>query len=499
MMRIGIGGISHETNAFSSVSTTREAFRRRFWQEGQEVLDKNSGVQNYVGGIISAAQTQGVTLVPTLVTEATPSGLITAEAFETMRDRLIDGLIKAHREQPLDGIALTLHGAGVADGYPDIEGEILRAVREAFGDSMPVGVVLDLHGNVTPEMVARSDILLGVKGYPHTDAHKRGADLINLLCSVVRTGVRPAKRLLKLPWVFGSLKSQTLCGPAHDVRALCEACESGDEDLLQATFFHGFPYSDIPQAGVCVVTLAKTQQSADRNAQRIAAYAWERRAEFVGDGMMPSQAVDKALTVPGSPIVINESSDNPGGGAPGDGTHLLRELLVRNLPGTAMGPISDPETVRLVHEAGTGATISCLLGAKTDDLHGTPVALKDAYVKCLTDGRFINCSPMNRGQRMDIGRCARLTVGNVEIIVASNAQQVLDNGVFELHGIDVMKMRIIGLKSAQHFRAWWQDVAAHIVTTDPPGVFCGNLETFHFKHLNKGYYPFNQHAEIACV
>ncbi len=495
-MRIGIGSVQHETNTFSSVMTTESMFRHHSWQDGQDVIKENTGVRNYVGGIIDAANERGATLAPAFATKMTPCGLITKVTLESIRDQLISKFGELHARQPLDGIALALHGAGVAEGYPDIEGEILCSMRKAFGAGMPIGVVLDLHGNITPGMVANSDVLIGVKCFPHSDIYESSVIMLNLLYNVIQTDIRPKKRLLRLPLLYGGLNAQTLSGPAYDIRMLCEQYEREDKDLIQATFFHGYPYSDIPQAGASVVTMAKTQDAADHNAKLIAQYAWERREEFLARGLMPEEAMEKALSLEGRPIIINESSDNPGAGAPGDGTYLLQELLKRNLPDTVMGYISDPEVVMIAKKAGVGAKITCRLGGKTDKRHGKPITLKDAYVKCLTDGRFSTLSPMNRGLPIDLGHCARLTVGNVDIIVGSSQQQLLDKSIFELHGIDVMRMHIIGLKSTNHFRAWWKDVAAHIVTTDPPGIGCGDLTTFDYKNINRSYYPFNRNAKL---
>lgn len=489
-MRIGFGGIRHETNTFSTVSTTVEKFKQLLYGEKEEVIAQNTGVRSYNGGFIDEAAVQNVELVPALFANAVPSGLITRDTLESLRDKLVQILLEAHAEQPLDGIALTLHGAGVADGYPDIEGEVIRAVRAAFGPDMPIGVVLDLHGNITEEMMAGADVLLGVKGYPHVDEYESGRDMFRILVESIRAGSMPKMRLARLPWSFAPTKAMTVAGPAHDIQQLCLKLEREDDELIHSTFFHGFPYADIEKAGVSVVTIAKTQEAADRNALKIAEYAWTRREELISRSVSPAEAFDKALALEtDKPIVINEASDNPGGGAPGDGTHLLREMLRRNLPRTAFGFITDPEVAKQAAEAGVGATISCKLGAKTDHLHGEPIEIEGAYVKGLSDGKFKLVSPMGAGTAMSLGLTALLQVGNVQIVVGSVANQTRDKCPFELMGIDYQTMHIMGLKSTQHFRGWWQE-RAEIVPCDPPGIHCGDLDVYDFKHLDKTCYPF---------
>jgi microcystin degradation protein MlrC len=402
----------------------------------------------------------------------------------------VDLLWQAHQEKPLDAIALNLHGAGVADGYPDADGEIIRAVREKFGSDMPIGVVLDLHANVTDEMLRLSDLLLGVKCYPHVDEFESGRLMFGKLVDMVQKKEMPAMAMVRLPWLLVPAEGVTTEGPAHQVQQLCYRLPKENKDLFDVTFFHGFPYSDIPEACVCVTAVAATQEAADAAAMEVARFAWSIRKEFSVPVYSPEEAFDLALQLPegNGPIVINESSDNTGGGAPGDGTHLLREMLRRNIPGSAMGYIYDPEVAQQAARAGVGATISCRLGGKTDPLHGEPLVL-EAYVKTISDGTFINHSPMGGGNTSRIGLCACLVVGNVSIVVGSIRTQPMDDGVFRIAGLRWDLLRIVGIKSSQHFKGWWAQRAGGIVACDPPGVHCANLRCFRFKNTNTEAYP----------
>ncbi len=186
--------------------------------------------------------------------------------------------------------------------------------------------------------------------------------------------------------------------------------------------------------------------------------------------------------VEGQPIVINETSDNPGGGTPGDGTHLLRALLEEDLAQTCFGFIFDPEVAQTAHKAGVGAVINVKLGGKTDSLHGEPLEVL-AYVKSLTDGQFIQSSPMWQGARVNLGKSARLRIGHVEVLVCSVKSQVLDEQNFLLHGIDVKKYKIVALKSSQHFRAAFESSSKKIITVDSPGLSTMNLFNFPYMQL----------------
>ena len=487
-MRIGIGGLHHETNSFSNIPMDWATIER--CSNVGEGMYIHRGVRKYIGGFLAEAEEQGIEIVPAAMAYLCPSGHITDEALENHRDRIVDMLWSAHLEKPLDAIALNLHGAGVADSYPDADGEVIRAVREKFGKDMPIGVVLDLHANVTDQMMTLSDLLLGVKCYPHVDEFESGRQMFGKLADMARKKEKPAMSLVRLPWLLVPAQGVTTSGPAHKVQSFCYRLPRENKDLFDVTFFHGFPYSDIPEACVSVTAVAATQEAADAAAREVAQFAWSIREEFSVPVYSPAEAFDIALQQPADqgPIVINESSDNTGGGAPGDGTHLLREMLRRNIPGSAMGYIYDPEVAQQAAMAGVGATISCRLGGKTDPLHGQPLEL-EAYVKTISDGTFINHSPMGGGNTSRIGLSACLQVGNVNIVVGSIRTQPMDDGVFRIVGLRWDLLRIVGVKSSQHFKGWWAKRAGGIVACDPPGVHCADLTTFCFQNTNTQAFP----------
>ncbi len=447
--------------------------------------------RNYSGGFIVKGMELGIEVVPAASAYLCPSGHITDEALEKHRDGLVDLLWQAHLESPLDAIALNLHGAGVADSYPDADGEILRAVRAKFGPDMPIGCVLDLHANVTHEMMEYADLLTGIKEYPHVDEFEAGANLLELLADMVANNWRPCKRLIQLPWLIVPAEGVTLSGPARDIQQMLLRYEQQELQLVNATFFHGFPYSDIEQAGVSVTAMAKTQAAADRCALEIARYAWNLRKNFAVPAHSAAMAMDLAEQIPftNGPVIIHESSDNTGGGAPGDGTHLLREMLERDLPGSAFGSVHDPEVAAMAAKAGVGAKITCKLGGKTDNLHGEPIELVDAYVKCISDGRFLGLSPMGGGGICNAGLTALLVVGNVNIIVTSIRGQAMDDGFFRVVGLRHDLLRYVAVKSSQHFKGWWKNYSSGMVACDSPGIHCADLHVFDFKFTNTGYFP----------
>jgi microcystin degradation protein MlrC len=488
-MRIGIGEFAHETNTLCAGLTDLSHFRARHWKEGDELLEFHRGVRDPLGGMIAAGERMGLTLVPLLATSTEPSGTIARGTYEAIRDALF-GRIRA--AGPLDALCLSLHGAGSAEGIDDLEGTLLHELREITGRELPVVVTLDLHGHTTPEMVEHADALLYCHEYPHVDGYDRGVEAVELAARIARGEAHPVMWLEPLPMLLPP--STTMHGPARAVNERCFAWEARP-GIIDCAFVHGFPHTDVPIAGAGVLATADGDRNLARQAaQDVAAFIWEIRDAFLQPLPGADEAVRQAMTEQREPVVIAEVSDNPGGGAPGDGTHLLRALLALNAPRTCFGFVADPETAAQAHAGGAGATIQVRLGGKTDRLHGDPVEA-EAYVKCLTDGRFRYTTPMGAGTEVTLGPMARLVIGQVDVLVSSVRTQTLDAEVFLLHGIDVRRYRIVGLKSQQHFRAGFEGIAGAIIRCDPPGLTTSNLATLPFRRIRRPTWPLDELPE----
>jgi microcystin degradation protein MlrC len=492
-VKIIIGGIVHETNTFSNVKTDEESFRLWGWEKGEEILTKNRRVRNYLGGMIDRAEELNVEVIPSFSAVAYPAGTITAATYETLKAELITEI---QNTAEYDAILLSLHGAGVAEGTEDLEGSILKEVRAVVGVNVPIIVTLDLHANMTKTMVDEATLILGNHLYPHTDSYEIGREAVELALKIVEEGLRPTMHLTILPMMIPT--STTNLFPAKDVNQLCYNWES-KEDVIDCTFYHAFPYTNISQIGVAVLaTTVDNPNLAKQVADDVASYVWEHRDDFLLKQPLPKEGIQQALHHEGKPIILNETSDNPGGGTPADGTYLLRALLEANLENACFGFIYDPEVVEAAFKAGVGTSIEVQLGGKTDNLHGEPISLT-AYVKCLTDGRFTQSSPMGRGAKINLGRSVRLQSNGIDIIVCSIKAQTLDEQIFLLHGIDVTSYKIVALKSSQHFRAGFEPIASKIITVDSPGLTTLDFTTFNYSNLKTEVYPLHQVSAVKTI
>ena len=493
-LRIVLGGLSHETNTYAVGCFGLTKLEDFAISRGDQIVERHRGTRTFIGGMLDAAEALGATVVPTTYAITQPSGTIAREAFEALRDEILAGIGDALAAGPVDAVALDLHGAGVVDGIDDLEGELGGSIRELVGPDVPIVAPLDLHGNITERMAEVLDLMLGVHYYPHTDMYERGVEAIEAIPRLRSGELQPVTHVEHLPMLLPT--STTDFGPAKVVNELCWSLER-EPGVVDCTFFHGFPFTDTPQAGAHVVVTTNGDRAlAERTAKRVAAHIWEHREDFRAETETPEIALRRAAAIAaekGGPVVVNDTADNSGGGAPADGTHVLRALLDAPPAGPAVfGFLYDPEVATAAHQAGVGATIDVRLGGKHDDLHGAPLALR-AYVKALTDGRFTYSTPMLRGVAANYGPMARLQVkaggSTVDVLVGSARSQTFDVEVFLLHGIDVTRYDVVALKSSNHFRAGFSHLATEIVTADSPGLTTQRTEVFERQRASGPLWP----------
>ncbi|MET0903410.1 MAG: M81 family metallopeptidase [Acidimicrobiales bacterium] len=486
-MRLAVGGIIHETNTYADESagpTRLDAFTVR---RGAAIVENGRGTGAALSGMLEACEELGHEVVPLLWALAWPSGTIAADAYATLKADLLDALRAA---MPVDAIALDLHGAGVVDGVGDLEGDLGRAIRDVVGDDVPVVAAFDLHGNATDAMAAVFDGgLYACHLYPHTDLPDRGREIVGLAARLLGGDIEPITCIEHLPMLLPPATTATP-GPAQEMHALCARVEA-QAGVIDCSVFHGFPFVDVADVGVHVVCTADGDEELARSgAREVASWIWANRERFRHENDTPEGAVRHArgLVAAGTrPVVINETNDNPGGGAPGDATHLLRAMLDARVERACFAFINDPAVVNEAIQAGPGAVIETQLGGKHDALHGEPIAAR-AYVKAITDGRF-RLKAMLEGTRLDLGPSVRLRIEDIDVIVTSKPFQTIDDGIFVLHGIEVREYDVIGLKSSQHFRAGFGDLAGAIVTSDAPGLTTTRTEVFDRLHAPGPLWP----------
>jgi len=494
-MRVAFGGISHETNTFSTIATDLGQFQRRTLLRGPSLIAASQGINNVLGGFVDTALARGWDLVPLLFASATPSGKVRRGTFETLVNELVRGIADARRERPLDGVLLALHGAMVAEGIEDADGEVLRRVRKVVGPETPIAVVFDFHANLSEAIVTHADVILGFETYPHIDTWERGHEAVLLLERLHQGGYRPTHALRQMPMLL-TLPAQATDGatPMAELMQLAARLKASP-GVVSITIAGGFPYSDIRDAGPAVVVTTDDNPALARQlAERIARATWDRREQFRPALTPIAEAIQIVRDgINGSgPIVLADVADNPGAGGSGDSTALLAALIEAGIGDTSVAVIADPESVTLAEGIRPGNCGRFRLGGKIERSGGRPLEI-NARVRSVGTVAFTNRGPMGAGSRTRLGQTAVLEIptsgGAIEVIICENRLQVLEPELFRAVGIRPEDRRALVVKSSVHFRAAFEPLAAAIVSVDTPGLASPGLRSFNYRRIRRPIWP----------
>jgi microcystin degradation protein MlrC len=488
MRRIAIGGIIHETNTFAPGRTTRVDFARQSLSEGEALIEHMRGTPTSMGGSLQGLLQAGYQTVPLLYAGAMPSAIVTRVAYESLRH---DMLARLRAALPVDGVLLALHGAMVAEGYDDCEGDLLVRIRNLVGADCPLVSTLDMHGNLSPTMVESADALVAYDTNPHLDTYERGEEAVRIMCRMLERGLRTAAAMARPPLLLSALTTWTERPPLSAVHARAREMED-DPRVVNVSVLGGFAYADTPFSGMSVIVTTDGDMAlAQLLARELADAAWAERKAATHVGVPVVEAVNRATTRPHGLTMLADVGDNVGGGSPGDGTVILRALLAARAQG-AVVTLADAEAVEGCVRAGAGASVEMAVGGKCDSAHGEPVQVR-GVVERLTDGRFtiegIDHFAGLYGRNVQMGRCAVLRCAGVRLLLTERKTPPGDLAQLRSQGIVPEDQHIIVVKSAVAFRGAYERIAQDLVEVDTPGICAANLERFTYAKLPRPIYP----------
>ena len=467
----------HETNVLCPLPADMTAYKNAYFRLGAEVLDvpRTSGID--VTGVLNVLEAcPDVEIVPVMNMFANPSGPVTKEVYEFAEGLILETI---REKGPFDGVMILFHGAMVAEGHPDAEGDVLELLRAQLGREIPIVASLDLHANVTAKMAQHATALVSYENYPHTDTYDTARAAAQIFADALYGKCRPVMAYRRIPHLMPLYPTEKA-----EIRPLYELAHTleAKPGMLSARFTHGFFAADIEEMGMAVLTVsdgdaALAEETADILAQEIQ----KRKDTLYENYLTLDQALDMAMEPGDAPVVIADTSDNPGGGGIGNTTHILRRILERKLTGCALAVIVDPESVKLCEKAGAGATVQLSLGGWNDPKYtGGPVEVT-AYVKMITDGKYVNKGQMSRGATMKMGKTAVLEIEGNFVIVTSLSWQPYDMEVFCSHGITPTDMKLLVVKSSIHYRATFGTIARAMLPVPLPGYIDPRPENFPFR------------------
>ena len=496
--RLLLAALSHETNTFSPVPTPRERFCRdgRELLEGERAIAFFRGTGTCMGGFLRAAEEAGAEVVASIAAHAPPSGPVQRAAY----DGFCDAVCAAVARGGWDGILLDLHGAMVAEGFEDGEGELLRRIR-AVDAATPIAVAYDMHANVYAEMVRPATVTAGYHTYPHVDQAETAERAARVLLRALRGEVRPVTAWARAPMLPHVMAQGTHAAPNRDLQAMCRAWEEKGR-ALTASLYVGFPHADIGGAGLsAVVTTDGDEADAERMVRALLDHAWAERERFVFRPEPLAESVTRARVAGATkgdlPVVLLDHCDNCASGGTMDTTEVLAEILRQGLEDTVFFGICDPEAVAACQRVGVGARVTLEVGGKLPmpalPRSSAPLAVTGT-VRTISDGTFTTKAGLSPGLKVFMGPTVVLDTGAVEIVLVTRQIEPVSPDMFRILGIEPRDRRFLAIKSRVHWRAALGPLAREIVECAGVGVCTSDYGQLTFRHVRRPIFPLDPGA-----
>lgn len=490
-MRIGVAMMSHETNTFSPVITNLERFSggRGMPLEGQEAIDVYGGTMTCLGGYLKVCAERDAEVVMSIAAGSPPSGPVEDDAFEWMCGKILQ------TAATVDAMLLDLHGAMATRSFEDGEGELLKRLR-AQNPDLPIAVALDMHANITADMVANATVITGYHTYPHIDMASTAERSANVFFDYLAGGTAPVMRWGNAPMLPHVMRQGTDDSPNKELQARVEAMEA--EGALGVSLFTGFPHADIHDAGLSVIAVTDGDAAlAEQYTNELLDQAWEERDAFVYEAEPLEASIARAQTIAATgegdgPVIILDHYDNTASGGTMDTTEVLAAVLDAGLEDVAVFGFYDPEVVSQMERAGIGSEVTVQLGGKLPmpalAEQSQPLELT-GRVKLLSEGKFKAQVPMSRGLTMNMGKAGVLSVGNIDIVVLSRHIEPYDPECLRSLGIEPTARRYVMLKSRIHYRVGYRDIAKAIVECAGRGVCTSDYSEVEFRNVRRPIFP----------
>jgi len=488
-MRLFSATIATETNTFSPLPTSLAAFQESvFLRPGEHPRDTPLMCTAPLWVARRRAAGENFTLIEGSCFAASPAGTTNRADYEFMRDEI---LAQVKAALPLDGVLLGLHGAMVAHGYDDTEGDVIERVRALVGPDCVIGVELDPHCHLTLKRVRLADIFVLYKEFPHTDVVERAEDLLTLVLRTIRGEIRPVMSLYDCRQIASYPTTLPLMRAFVDKTAAME----GKNGVLSVSIGHCFPYADVAElSGRILVITDNDKAKADRLATEIGQEFISMRGRTAPDYLSIEDGIDTAMSFNASPVVMADPADNAGGGAPSDNTTILRRLIERDVSDAAVGPIWDPIAVRLCFDAGEGASFPLRFGGKIGPTSGTPV---DAMVTVTALKR--DCWQSFGPTQVPLGDCAAVTAGGVAVVLISNRTQALGLELFRNLGIEPTERKLVVVKSTNHFMAAFGPIAKKVIYVDADGPLSRDYRRIPYTKVQRPIWPLDAETSPGLI
>ncbi len=484
-MRVFTASLATETDTFSPMVTGEDAFRASFYAGPGAFGDE----PRLFAGPLLAARKRGAAnnweVIEGTCTFAQPAGRVTRQAYELFRDEIL-GQLKA--AMPVDMVVLGLHGAMVADGYDDCEGDLLTRVRAIVGPDVPVGAELDPHCHLTETMTASADALICFKESPHTDYLERGAELVDLIADCARKKIRPVISVYDCRMIqFMPTVDEPMRSFVDKVKRL-----EGRDGVLSISIVHGYTLGDVADLGTKIMVVTDNdREKGDKLAETLGRELYALREDLFPPSASMDRALDEALASlegPGKgPVVIADRADNAGGGAPSDSTYFLDRVMARGIDGAAVGPVWDPIAVKQCFAAGEGGVFALRFAGKMGPLSGRPIDARVRVIRCVRGATQTFADA--RDELGDAASIELLDHAGLAVVLITTRTQALGRDLFSGLGIDPERRRILIVKSFTHFNAAFRPIARTVLYTGGPGPLTLDVRQVPYTKVARPLWP----------
>jgi microcystin degradation protein MlrC len=496
--RVLLAGLFHETHTFLDGTTTLADFGI---MRGDEIL-ATAGDASAVAGAVETGTECGWEIIPAIDYRATPSAIVEDAVVESWWSEFESALQTALAKGPLDGIYLVLHGAMASQSLPDVEGELLQRIREIDDvRDVPIFGVTDLHANVSPLTASCSQGLITYRKNPHTDAKEMAVHAARLLDETMREGNFPVTLFAHPPIVWPPTGTGTADDPMKTLEKMARQIEDENDDILAVNVHAGFAFADTPETGlsftvICKNDDAKFLENGRAQLRKLCDYALANKE--TGNVIEPPiesvmEEVRRLVEAGSTPVVLVEPSENVGGGAPGDGTGVLRALLAHGIENSGV-VINDPVAVEKLQTLQIGEKMELQIG---DTTWITPPLVLEVELVSRSDGNFdledahSHLASMN-GLHIRMGDSAVVKSGGVWILLTTRKTAPMDLGQWRSQGINPEELSVIGVKAAVAHRQAYDPISKASFTVSTPGPCASDLKVFPFKHLKRPIFPLDE-------
>tara|TARA_B100000809_G_scaffold176494_1_gene173897 strand:- start:299 stop:1777 length:1479 start_codon:yes stop_codon:yes gene_type:complete len=487
-MRVGILSLMQESNTFIQSVTEFSHFEEDLLLEGEDIRRTLEQSHHEIGGFFQGLREQRVEAVPIFTARALPFGTVSSSAFAKLIEKMFFLTEKAGK---MDGYLVAPHGATVSEEYPDADGHWLNELRNRVGSTVPIIGTLDLHANLSQQMVEATDALIGYRSNPHLDQRARGIEAAEMMAQVLRDEIRPCQKTVSPPFIMNIEKQCTTETPCKELYELAEQLRKRD-GILSISILQGFPYADVPEMGSSLLAISEGDDgSAEIALKELSAHLWNSRSQFDGAGVDLETSMETLKKNSGRTCLL-DMGDNVGGGSPADGT-LLAQALMTHQVGRSFVCLYDPQATELACVAGIGQSVVLQMGGKTDSNHGVPITAK-VKVRGIYSGKFEEKQPRHGGfSYFDQGKTAVVEIES-GLTVMLTTKRMAPFSLEQLYScdLDTEDFDVLVAKGVNSPIAAYQEVCSRFIRVDTPGVTSANLDHFDYQFRRRPMYPFEK-------